>query len=79
MVVICDRLWLLSQFISAKLLKSNDGTHVTAIACWEDEACLEAMRTTSKFKALHNPEFYEAITSNDSHVYDMVIDIEKSE
>lgn len=66
-------------FISAKLLKSNDGTRVTAIANWENAACLEAMRTTAEFKALHNPAFHEAIKSNDGHVYDTVVDIEKSE
>ena len=63
-------------FISAKLLKSNDGTRVTAIALWETEADLKAMRTTQKFKDLHDPSFSEKIVSVDSHVYDSVIEIE---
>lgn len=34
-------------FISAKLLKSKDGSRVTAIALWENEQHLQAMRNTS--------------------------------
>ena len=64
-------------FRGAKLLKSSDGTRVTAIAYWESEADLQAMRSTPGFKALHTPEFYAAIVSNDGHVYNQGIDIEK--
>lgn len=64
-------------FISAKLLNSSDGTRVTAIAYWESETDLQAMRSNSEFKALHTPEFYQAIVSNDGHTYDDGTDIEK--
>lgn len=64
-------------FMSAKLFKSRDGKRVTAIAYWESAADLQAMRSTEKFKALHTPEFYAAIVSNDGHVYNEVIEIEK--
>ncbi|MBD0301396.1 MAG: antibiotic biosynthesis monooxygenase [Tolypothrix sp. T3-bin4] len=56
-------------FISAKLLVSDDGVRVTAVAQWESEADLQAMRNTQGFKDLHNEEFYNAIVSNDGHVY----------
>ncbi len=41
-------------FISAKLLVSDDGVRVTAVAQWESEADLQAMRNTQGFKDLHN-------------------------
>ncbi|MGL5871837.1 MAG: antibiotic biosynthesis monooxygenase family protein [Xenococcaceae cyanobacterium] len=44
-------------FISAKLLKSHDGNRVTAVAEWETEAHLQAMRTTQEFKDLHDRNF----------------------
>jgi heme-degrading monooxygenase HmoA len=56
-------------FISAKLLKSDDGTRVTAIAHWESAEQLAAMRETQGFKDLHNQEFHDAIVFNDGHVY----------
>lgn len=66
-------------FIDAKLLKSNDGKRVTAIAYWENEDALKAMRTTAKFRELHDRGFYEVIESNDGHVYDTIIAIDKSQ
>ncbi|MBW4569467.1 MAG: antibiotic biosynthesis monooxygenase [Tolypothrix carrinoi HA7290-LM1] len=62
-------------FISAKLLVSDDKTRVTAIANWESEADLKAMRETPGFKDLHNPQFSQAIVSNDGHVYSTVVDV----
>nr|MCM0592869.1 antibiotic biosynthesis monooxygenase [Gloeotrichia echinulata DEX184] len=56
-------------FISAKLFQSDDGTRVTAIANWESAENLLALRETQGFKDLHNQEFYNAIISNDAHVY----------
>jgi heme-degrading monooxygenase HmoA len=63
-------------FISAQVLKSDDGRCVTAIAHWEREADLQAMKATPAFKNLHDQKFYDAIISNDVHVYSTVIDIE---
>jgi heme-degrading monooxygenase HmoA len=65
-----------SGFISAQLLTSQDGSRVTAIAPWQTEADLQAMRATQKFKDLHDRNFYEAIVSNDGHIYDGAIAIE---
>ncbi|OUL21750.1 antibiotic biosynthesis monooxygenase family protein [Nostoc sp. 106C] len=65
-------------FISAKLLKSDDGTKVTAIAHWESAEQLAAMRETQGFKDLHNQEFYDAIVANDAHVYSNSNSIEVS-
>ncbi|MGI2902974.1 antibiotic biosynthesis monooxygenase family protein [Tolypothrix sp. VBCCA 56010] len=62
-------------FVSAKLLVSDDKTRVTAIANWQSEADLKAMRETPGFKDLHNPQFYQAIVSNDGHVYSTVVDV----
>ena len=63
-------------FISAKLLMSNDGLRVTAIAQWETEASLRAMRQIPLFRDLHNEEFFEAIVSNDGHIYNASVEIE---
>lgn len=65
------------DFVSAQLLRSEDGICVTAIAHWESRADLQAMRTTPAFKELHNQQFYESIISNEGHVYSTAIDIEK--
>lgn len=64
-------------FISAKLLESDDGTRVTAVAYWESEEHLQAMRATQEFKDLHDRNFYEAIVSNDAQVYSTVVEIER--
>lgn len=63
-------------FITAKLLKSDDGNRVTAIANWESEADFDAMRRTPKFQEFHEQSFFEAIISSDGHVYSTVIPIE---
>jgi quinol monooxygenase YgiN len=64
-------------FICAKLLVSDDGMRVTAIAHWESQEHLLAMRATPDFKALHNQEFFAAIVSNDGHVYSTVVEVAK--
>ncbi|WP_036485846.1 antibiotic biosynthesis monooxygenase [Myxosarcina sp. GI1] len=67
-----------SGFISANLLKSSDGKRVTAIAYWESEADLQAMRSTQKFKnMISSSEFEAAIISNEGHVYNETIAIDK--
>lgn len=65
-------------FISAKLLQSQDGTRVTAIAQWESEEHLQALRTTQGFKSLHNEKFRQAILSSDSQVYNTALEIDAS-
>lgn len=62
-------------FISANLIVSDDGVRVTAIARWESEENLKALRNTQGFKDLHDENFYTAIISNDSHVYSTVVEI----
>jgi heme-degrading monooxygenase HmoA len=62
-------------FIEAKLLVSDDGTKVTAVALWESEEHLAAMRQTQGFKDLHNAEFKNAIVDNDGHVYSTAIKV----
>lgn len=64
-------------FISAKLLVSDDGTRVTAFAQWDSEEHLKALRETQEFKDLHNEAFYNAIVSNDGHVYSTIVDISR--
>ncbi|MBW4565757.1 MAG: antibiotic biosynthesis monooxygenase [Mojavia pulchra JT2-VF2] len=67
-----------SGFVSAKLLKSDDGTRVTAIANWESVEQLVAMRETQGFKDLHNQEFFDAIVSVEPHIYSNANTIEVS-
>ena len=64
-------------FISANLLKSDDGTRVTAVATWESAAHLQAMRTNQEFQDLHNQDFYTVVGSNNGHVYSTTIEITK--
>jgi heme-degrading monooxygenase HmoA len=62
-------------FIDAKLLESTDKKRVTAVARWESEAHLQAIRTHPRFQELHNDEFYQAIISNESHTYHVVAEL----
>jgi heme-degrading monooxygenase HmoA len=56
--------------ISAQVLKSDDGTRVTAVAYWESEEHLQSMRNTSEFQNLVNTHDFEAMVgSSDGHVY----------
>ena len=61
---------------AAAFQKSEDGVRVTAVAQWESEDHLQALRETQGFKDLHNPEFYDAIVSNDGHVYTVAAELE---
>ncbi|AKG24275.1 antibiotic biosynthesis monooxygenase family protein [Calothrix sp. 336/3] len=65
-------------FIEAKVLVSDDGTRVTAVALWESEEHLAAMRQTPGFKELHNAEFKNAVVSNDGHVYSTAMEVRPS-
>lgn len=73
--VYTDVVALQPGFIAAKLIVSDDGVRVTAIANWESEEDLKALRNTQGFKDLHDEKFYNAIVSNDGHVYSTVVEI----
>lgn len=57
-------------FISAQVLKSDDGTRVIAFALWESQDHLQAMRNTPEFQHLTtSPDFETAVDPGDGHVY----------
>lgn len=62
-------------FIEAKLLVSDDGTRVTAVAIWDSVEDLAAMRQTQGFQNLHDTEFFSNIVSNDAHTYSTVLEV----
>ena len=62
-------------FIDAQLLQSLDGKRVTAVAHWESEADLQALRSQPRFQELHNEAFYAAIVSNESHTYHVATEV----
>lgn len=59
-------------FIDATLLKSDDGTKVSAVAHWEKAELVAALRQ-SRFQELHNQEFYAAIAQVAPHIYSTAI------
>ena len=65
-------------FISAELLQSNDGTRVTAIARWESQENVAALRDNQEFKDLHNQEFNQVIESVEPRFYTTVIKVQRS-
>jgi heme-degrading monooxygenase HmoA len=56
-------------FISAVLLKSDDGTTVTAIAQWEKAENLSSLSQHPRFRELHNESFYESIVKVEPRIY----------
>jgi heme-degrading monooxygenase HmoA len=56
-------------FISATLLKSDDGNTVTAIAQWETAANLAGLSQHPRFRELHNESFYESIIKVEPRTY----------
>jgi heme-degrading monooxygenase HmoA len=62
-------------FVEAKLLVSDDGTRVTAVAIWDSVENLAAMRQTQGFQDLHDTEFFSNIVSNDAHVYSTALEV----
>jgi heme-degrading monooxygenase HmoA len=56
-------------FISAMLLKSDDGNTVTAIAQWETEENLTKLSQNPRFRELHNESFYESIIKVEPRIY----------
>ncbi|MDJ0556952.1 MAG: antibiotic biosynthesis monooxygenase family protein [Microcoleaceae cyanobacterium MO_207.B10] len=61
-------------FISARLLVSNDSTKITAIANWENEEYLEAMRNSQAFKDLHNEDFLKSFVSIEPNLYQTTLE-----
>ena len=62
-------------FISAELFVSNDGTKITAIAKWENEEYLEAMKNSQGFKDLHDENFLKSIVSFEPKLYQTALEI----
>lgn len=56
-------------FIDATLLKSEDGTTVTAIAHWDSPEPLQALWDIPRFRDLHDQDFKAAISKVEPHVY----------
>jgi heme-degrading monooxygenase HmoA len=56
-------------FISATLLKSDDGKTVTAITQWETAENLANLSQHPRFRELHNESFYESIVKVEPRVY----------
>jgi heme-degrading monooxygenase HmoA len=56
-------------FISATLLKSDDGNTVTAIAQWETAENLASLSQHPRFRELHNESFYESIIKVEPRIY----------
>jgi heme-degrading monooxygenase HmoA len=56
-------------FISATLLKSDDGNTVTAIAQWETVENLASLSQHPRFRELHNESFYESIVKVEPRIY----------
>ncbi len=65
-------------FISAELLQSNDGNRVTAIARWESQENVAALRDNQEFKDLHNQEFFDVIESVEPRFYTTAIEMKRS-
>jgi heme-degrading monooxygenase HmoA len=60
---------LQAGFISAILLKSDDGNTVTAIAQWETAENLVSLSQHPRFRELHNESFYESIVKVEPRIY----------
>jgi heme-degrading monooxygenase HmoA len=56
-------------FISATLLKSDDGNTVTAIAQWETADNLASLSQHPRFRELHNESFYKSIVKVEPRIY----------
>jgi heme-degrading monooxygenase HmoA len=56
-------------FISATLLKSDDGNTVTAIAQWEAAKDLNSLSQHPRFRELHNESFYDSIVKVEPRIY----------
>lgn len=56
-------------FVDARLLRSDDGSKVTAIAHWQTAENLTALRQNPRFQDLHDQAFWTAIEKVEPHVY----------
>lgn len=62
-------------FRQARLLMSDDGTTVTAVAEWETAEHLAALKQNPQFQALHDNAFYAAIETVAPRVYSTQIEV----
>lgn len=56
-------------FVDATLLKSDDGTTVTAVAHWDRADRMAALWDIPRFQDLHDQVYRDAISKVDPHVY----------
>lgn len=56
-------------FINATLLKSDDGSKVTAIAHWDHPDRVKALWDIPRFRDLHDQDFHKAIAKVEPHIY----------
>ncbi|MDF5725998.1 MAG: antibiotic biosynthesis monooxygenase [Rhizonema sp. PD37] len=61
-------------FISARLLKSDDGTRITAIMLWESQEEFTAARQIPNFQNFLESEFLEVVSS-EVHVYSKFVEV----
>lgn len=62
-------------YISARLLKSDDGTKITAISLWETPEKFTNIKEIPGVQDLYNSELFTAVISNVSHVYSSFIEV----
>ncbi|MGB3494858.1 MAG: antibiotic biosynthesis monooxygenase family protein [Elainellaceae cyanobacterium] len=56
-------------FVDAHLLRSDDGSKVTAIAHWKTAEALASLKQNPRFQDLHDQAFWAAIERVEPHVY----------
>ncbi len=61
-------------FVSARLLKSDDGTRITAIVLWESQEQFAAARQILNFQNFLESEFLEGVSS-EIHVYSKFVEV----
>lgn len=64
-------------FISARLLLSDDGNRITAIARWEREEDLKNTINNPELADLQKRYFLQMFLSSDSHVYSHSVEIKR--
>ncbi|MEH1834339.1 MAG: antibiotic biosynthesis monooxygenase [Nostoc sp.] len=62
-------------YISARLLKSDDGAKVTAISLWETQEQFIGIKEIKGVQDLYNSELFAAVISNDSHAYSAFVEV----
>lgn len=62
-------------YISARLLKSDDGTKITVVSLWQTQENLTSIKEIIDIQNLKKPELFEAIISNDYHAYTYSVEV----